>query len=696
VSVQTHTGAIATPSRWSGLAASLRDLIPRGHTLPDDVWKRRHKALLILLWLHVIGLTIFGLARGYNLVHDFAHGFGPAVFAAAAMITPNRRLASVLVSMGLVTCSALLVHIWDGVIEGHFHFFVMIVVLSLYEDWVPFLIAAAYVGIHHGMTGVIDPRAVYNHPDAIAHPWKWAGIHAMFVAAAGIASVTAWRLNEGIRNETKRAYQRALESEERLKTTFEEAPIGMALVGIEPGNEGRFLQVNNALCEITGYEPERLVGRHFREITYLGDIDTTQESFTRLANGSIPRFQVEQRYVRAEGEVVWALMTVSLVRDSSGNADYAIAQVQDINERKQAQKELAYQALHDSLTGLANRRSLLADLDESIPEATMDQPLQLLMFDLDGFKAYNDTFGHPAGDTLLARLGHNLAKAVEGRASAYRMGGDEFCVLVAANGNRGEAIAREATAALSEHGEGFTITASHGAVLLPVEAKSSAEALGMADQRMYARKSVGSRASAGRQSTDVLLRVLSERSPDLGNHLSEVTQLCGATAEKLEVPDDQLAALLQAASLHDVGKAAIPDEILDKPAPLSEQEWEFMRRHPVMGERILAAAPALTQAAPLVRHSHERFDGRGYPDGLAGEQIPLGARIIAVCDAFDAMTSERPYRRAMSFEVATDELRRCAGSQFDPRVVEAFVSGVAELDLTFNAPGSADHRSYAE
>jgi diguanylate cyclase (GGDEF)-like protein len=349
-------------------------------------------------------------------------------------------------------------------------------------------------------------------------------------------------------------------------------------------------------------------------------------------------------------------------------------------ERKAAERLLAKQALHDALTGLPNRRRLVADFEAHVEVATTQRPLLLLLFDLDGFKAYNDTFGHAAGDVLLTRLGRHLSEVAGAEGSAYRMGGDEFCILAPLDDESSEPITLAAAAALSEHGEGFSITASHGSVLVPTEADQLSEALHTADQRMYARKSIGSRASAGRQSADVLLKVLSERSPDLGTHLDEVTELCAAVGERLSLREEELAPLLQAASLHDVGKAAIPDEILNKPGPLDEEEWTFMRGHSIVGERILSAAPALSQAAKLVRASHERFDGTGYPDKRAGEDIPLGARIIAACDAFDAMTAGRPYSAAMSAEEALAELRQCAGTQFDPTVVEAFCAVVVERE----------------
>ena len=193
---------------------------------------------------------------------------------------------------------------------------------------------------------------------------------------------------------------------------------------------------------------------------------------------------------------------------------------------------------------------------------------------------------------------------------------------------------------------------------------------------MYAEKN-GLRGSAGGQSAAVLLRVLTERHPDIGNHVDSVAALTDKVGLELGMTEEDRTTLWQAAALHDIGKAAVPDAILDKPAPLDDDEWEFMRRHTVIGERILDGAPALTAAARLVRSSHEHFDGNGYPDRLAGAGIPLGARIVAVCDAYDAMVSDRPYRRAMSSERAIQELNRCAGAQFDPAVVDAFVLALA-------------------
>ncbi len=328
----------------------------------------------------------------------------------------------------------------------------------------------------------------------------------------------------------------------------------------------------------------------------------------------------------------------------------------------------------DTLTGLANRRRLLADLEARIEAGA---PSVLILFDLNGFKSYNDAFGHPAGDSLLHRLAGRLGEAAAPFGRAYRMGGDEFCVV--ADGTAAERGPMIVTAlrALRDEGEGFQISSAYGAVILPDDATELSEALRIADTRLYGNKD-SRRASAGRQTREVLLSALYERDSSFRGHLSDVARLARAVGERLALPDEVLQELVLAAELHDVGKLAIPDAILSKPGPLSEDEWAFANHHTLIGERILAAAPALARIAPTVRSTHERIDGMGYPDGLAGEDIPLLSRIIAVCDAFYAMTEGGPHRPVMSDEHALAELRRCSGTQFDRAVVDALVEARRE------------------
>jgi two-component system, cell cycle response regulator len=329
------------------------------------------------------------------------------------------------------------------------------------------------------------------------------------------------------------------------------------------------------------------------------------------------------------------------------------------------------EALTDGLSGLANRRQLMTDLDEAVESAREGDGRTLVFFDLDGFKSYNDTFGHNAGDALLARLGRDLQSAMSGHATAYRLGGDEFCVLVERTTGATDPLVERAANALYEIGEGFVVTASYGIVQLPAEADSSETALQLADERMYAHKD-SRRAIGRRQARDVLVQVLAEREPELRLHMAHVAELALRTALQLGLDREVAEEIARAAELHDIGKIAVPDDIIHKPAPLDDVEWRLMRQHTLIGERILSAAPALRAVAKLVRWSHERWDGGGYPDDMRGEEIPIGARIIAVCDAYDAMTSDRAYAKARTPETAMAELRRCAGAQFDPATVDAF------------------------
>jgi diguanylate cyclase (GGDEF)-like protein len=522
-----------------GAAARLRHMLPQGGSLPIEEWRRRHAGIMMLLWLNVLVVPVASVVGGRSgLVHNLAGGVALGVLAAlGAAPRLSRELRMACASLGLLSAAALFVHASNGLIEMHFYFFVVIIVLTLYEDWMPFVLALVFVLLHHGVLGTLEPKAVFDRPEEWADPWLWAGIHAAYVGMAGAAALVAWRLNEDVRAEMRGAHR---------------------------------------------------------------------------------------------------------------------------------QLEIASET--DSLTGLGNRRKLMADLEEI---AASRRSATVVILDLDGFKSYNDTFGHPAGDSLLARLGARLAAAADGHGRSYRLGGDEFCVVwwVHESGRaNAEAVS---AAALCERGEGFSITAAHGGVAMPSEAATVQAALHMADLRMYSRKH-GSRRSSSVQSRDVLLQALAELRPQLGSHVDAVTVLAEDVARQLGLAPHLVEQVHDAAQLHDIGKIAIPDAILNKPGPLDDEEWTFMRRHTVIGERIVSAAPALAEVALLVRSSHERYDGGGYPDRLGGETIPIGARIISVCDAFDAMTAERPYRAALTPQDALAELRRCAGTQFDPRVVEAF------------------------
>ena len=428
---------------------------------------------------------------------------------------------------------------------------------------------------------------------------------------------------------------------------------------------------------------------------------------------AVERAQAHEESCELERDGVWALALPFGFVSDAGKACGAVAVAREgrpfrddeklvmqglVDRARQAaadivaHQRLRDQAVTDALTRLGNRRKLAADMDQRLAAASASKPLVLILFDLDGFKSYNDTFGHQAGDAILARLGGKLAAAVSEHGAAYRLGGDEFCVLVSALSAEFNTVVAAAAGALEERGENFAVGASYGAVLLPHEANSLDYAIQLADERMYTCKR-GRSSLARDQTRDVLMRIMHAKQPSLQDHSSEVAQLCLRVGRRFAMPAEELDELARAAELHDVGKVGIPDAILEKPGALNEDEWEFMRQHTVLGERILSAAPALRPVAVLVRATHERWDGRGYPDGLAAEKIPLGARIIAACDAYQAMITDRCYRARRDHDGAYEELRREAGHQFDPNVVDVLLDELHKNGMTTRTDRASEERA---
>ena len=422
------------------------------------------------------------------------------------------------------------------------------------------------------------------------------------------------------------------------------------------------------------------------------------ESPIQVGRAGVWRLSVPMLIAASRNELVGSLWLVragrafeedeiALITELVGKAELAAAEII-------AHHAIREQAITDPLTGLGNRRRLTADLRTAFDEDGKNVGSSLLLlFDLDGFKAYNDIFGHLAGDELLGRLGQRLSRAVDGVGSAYRLGGDEFCALLDLTGTDPDKLISAAAVALTETGAEFTITASLGVVLLPQEAQDPSRALMLADERMYANKR-GRSTGAGGQASEVLLRTMRAKQPELDRHAGYIAQLASRVARRLGVTGEALDDIHRAARLHDIGKVGIPDAILNKNSDLTDSEWEFVRDHTILGERILQGAPALRPIARLVRASHERWDGTGYPDRLHGEEIPLGARIVSVCDAYEAMTSNRAYRPAVSPEIAYQELQDGAGGQFDPAVVDAFLAVIA--DGADDGPVDAAHTAAAQ
>jgi diguanylate cyclase (GGDEF)-like protein len=351
-------------------------------------------------------------------------------------------------------------------------------------------------------------------------------------------------------------------------------------------------------------------------------------------------------------------------------------------------------ALTDPLTGLGNHRHFHERLQRELLKAEEeDTPLTLCFVDIDDFKKINDRFGHPSGDRVLSQVAGRLRQGGE----AFRLGGDEFALLLVDH-TEGTALAaansivERVAAANFEHIGNVTVSA--GLATFPMQGHGRDELIRLADSALYWAKEHGKnrvrlyrpdvvelaelkRLAAGPdqaaryRAAASLAKAVDARDTYTGSHSERVSELAARVAKRVGLDPEQVELTRLAGSLHDLGKLAIPEEILRKPGALADSERLVLERHPQIGFRMLDSL-GVDPVAALVLHHHERWDGAGYPDGLRGEGIPLGARIIFVADAYDAMTSDRIYRPKRSSEAALAELRRCAGTQFDPGIVAAF------------------------
>jgi two-component system, cell cycle response regulator len=329
----------------------------------------------------------------------------------------------------------------------------------------------------------------------------------------------------------------------------------------------------------------------------------------------------------------------------------------------------------DPLTGLASAWALRDEVESFLATRRLGEQRELVIFDLVGFKKYNDTFGFACGDALLRRLAAQLRAALDG-AAVYRLRGGQFAVLA---GGDTALLRRLAADALFELGEGFMIRCAVGSVVVPEEAHGLSEALKLADQRVHAHRAQLRTTGIDESS----IAAPGPNAPD-GGH-PETSQTALAVGEAMGLTGPEFESLELAVALRDVGMMALPDGLLAAPGRLSDAEWHFVSLHTLAGERMLRANFGMDRVASLVRHSHERWDGTGYPDGLSGEQIPLAARILFAVAAFEDMRGARPHRAALSTDEALRELDRSAGTQFDPAVVYVLADVVAAAP-----PGQAD------
>lgn len=353
---------------------------------------------------------------------------------------------------------------------------------------------------------------------------------------------------------------------------------------------------------------------------------------------------------------------------------------QDVTKQKTYEQSILFMSLHDPLTGLMNRR-YLSDLLKEIEHQKDILPLTVIQADINGLKIMNDAFGHEAGDELLIAVANVLTEFFSQKENITRNGGDEFVIILKnTTKEKGLVLIEKAEKKLeSMKIHGMNVSVSFG-IATKYENESLAEIIRIAEEDMYQHK-LFEISSQRNESIKTIIKTLNEKNPREEAHSSRVAELCVLIGRKLGMKTTDINLLKVISNLHDIGKIAIDSSILNKPSALNKEEWESIKKHPEIGYRILATSPEYAEIAYDILSHHERFDGKGYPRGLKGEDIPYRARIIAVADAYDAMTSLRTYKKKMTMEDAIDELVRNSGSQFDPGIVSAFISVLKDSDV---------------
>jgi diguanylate cyclase (GGDEF)-like protein/PAS domain S-box-containing protein len=482
------------------------------------------------------------------------------------------------------------------------------------------------------------------------------------------------------------------------RSIFENAVEGI----FQTSPEGRYLCANPALARIYGYDsPEDLMA-HLTDISqqlYVHAADRDRFAQMMQQSDRVTGFEVE--IFRKDGRRIWISEHARAVRDEHGALRYYEGTVEDVTQRKHLEAErerLLLEAIEradrDPLTGLWNHRAFHKRLQEEAARAVQaGSLLAVAMIDLDNFKFFNDAYGHAVGDEVLRLVAGTLRECCRASDVLARFGGDEFAVVLPGmSREKAQRLAERLQTQVADHGyrpPGGTslipLSLSVGIAVLPDDGWDRLAVLEAADARLLRTKTGGGedgslehlRASLNTQvqgfsMLDALVTAVDNKDRYTRKHSEDVLEYSLMIADEMELDERTRQTVAMAALLHDVGKIGVPDKILRKPGQLSPSEMEAVKQHPVMGANIVGAVPGLEDTLDAIRHHHERWDGGGYPKGCFGKNIPLLARLLAVADAYSAMTMDRPYRKGMRPAEALRMLEQGAGIQWDPGCVQAF------------------------
>ena len=438
---------------------------------------------------------------------------------------------------------------------------------------------------------------------------------------------------------------------------------------------GRILDVNDAYCRMSGYSRDVLLTMHIRDLEVQESPEQVQHHLEVIRALGWERFESKQR--RSDGSIYNVQVSTTLLEEQG----ILLSFLSDITERQTAEQRILTLSYHDELTGLYNRRFYEEELARL--DTPRNLPLSLIIGDVNGLKLINDSFGHAQGDQLLRTIAGVMKAECRADDIIARLSGDEFAVLLpTTDPDEVERLVRRIRVRLSRERIGpLELTVALGFASKTRQEENFQDIFKTAEDHMYRTKLYESQ-SVQNRTISIIMNSLLENNVREQNHSQRVSELCVSIAERMNLGSAGSAQIRLAGLMHDIGKIGVRESLLNKEGKLSEDETAEMRRHSEIGYRILGSVSDFSEICECILQHHEHWDGSGYPRGLKGEEILLPARIIAVADAFDAMTSERTYRRVLSRTDAVQELHRCSGTQFDPAIVQVLTELLETADVS--------------
>lgn len=473
--------------------------------------------------------------------------------------------------------------------------------------------------------------------------------------------------------EQKRAEEALKASELTFRTLFEGSSDAILIL-----DDHKFVDCNPATIELLGYDSkENIIGKSLWELSpqFQTKGISSKEKALEIIKTILRNKKFEWLLQKKDGTLVPVEVMLTSILLNEKKVFHVLWR--DISERKEMEQRLEYLSYHDFLTGLYNRRFFEEELKRL--DVKRNYPLTIVVADVNGLKLINDSFGHRMGDELLKTVADVIKSACRADDIIARLGGDEFVLLLPkTKAEKTEQILQRIKSLASQEKVGsIDLSVSFGYETKNHEGENTHEILKKAEDYMYKKKLFESPSMRGR-TINAIISTLHEKNKREEQHSHRVSALCKRIGEALGLPEGQIEELKTVGLLHDIGKIAIEETILNKPGKLTEEEWKEIKRHPEIGYRILSTVNDMSEMADYVLSHHERWDGNGYPKGLKGITIPLQSRIIAIADTYDAMTSERSYRQALPEKIALAELQNKAGIQFDPELVEVFLNEILD------------------